>query len=214
MYMYIWLCNVPLRIYSKIKCCILCQSCRISFFLNVTQHWGVSVHTVSWTHQKHIIHNICVTFYYLQYLRIAQLNVLLVAVTFPNSESVKRWSQSWVFPPCSTSGWFSWWMHAVISPHYLLHLLPVMLPAHEGFLAPETVITSTSGCNQVSPWRDIKSSACLRYAVRLYIIPLTHFLRKIWAMSTQWTVQAPWWLPVVSVHPGKCPRTPPVTLWM
>lgn len=25
MYMYIWLCNVPLRIYSKIKCCILCH---------------------------------------------------------------------------------------------------------------------------------------------------------------------------------------------
>lgn len=26
-YMYIWLCNVPLRIYSTIKCCILCHMC-------------------------------------------------------------------------------------------------------------------------------------------------------------------------------------------
>ena len=25
MYMYIWLCNVPLRVYSEIKCCILCH---------------------------------------------------------------------------------------------------------------------------------------------------------------------------------------------
>lgn len=32
MYMYIWLCNVPLRIYSKIKCCILCHL-RVTSFL-------------------------------------------------------------------------------------------------------------------------------------------------------------------------------------
>lgn len=33
MYMYIWLCNVPLRIYSKIKCCILCHLCVYLIFL-------------------------------------------------------------------------------------------------------------------------------------------------------------------------------------
>lgn len=58
MYMYIWLCNVPLRIYSKIKCCILCHLCSLSHFLNLTKHWmeGV-VDTFNMlctkSHQKH-----------------------------------------------------------------------------------------------------------------------------------------------------------------
>lgn len=30
--MYIWFCNVPLRINSEIKCCILCHSCVTSFW--------------------------------------------------------------------------------------------------------------------------------------------------------------------------------------
>ena len=35
MYMYIWLCNVPLRVYSEIKCCILCHIvCVYCFSLN------------------------------------------------------------------------------------------------------------------------------------------------------------------------------------
>lgn len=45
MYMYIWLCNVPLRIYSKIKCCILCHICVVSGFLLFCVFLMQSLHT-------------------------------------------------------------------------------------------------------------------------------------------------------------------------